>query len=98
MPSVMVKPTDDTTLDDLEEQLGDEHDEVLILLDTTPGMSQAKIAEALGWVSKHGPDKAKVNNALSRLVKHRRAEKDERGKYQLTDKGKQLAKKLHKTA
>ena len=96
MPSVMVRLTNDATLDDLEEQLGDEHDEVLLLLDTTPGMSQAKIAEALGWVSRHGPDKAKVNNALSRLAKHRRAEKDERGKYRLTENGKKLAAKLSK--
>jgi DNA-binding MarR family transcriptional regulator len=98
IPSVMVKLTDDATLDGLEEQLGDEHDQVLLVLDATPGMSQAKIAEALGWVSQHGPDKAKVNNALARLVKHRRAEKDERGKYRLTDKGKQMATKLRKEA
>jgi DNA-binding IclR family transcriptional regulator len=80
----------------LEEQLGDDHDQTLLLLDTTPGLSQAKIAEALGWVSEHGPDKAKVNRALAALVKHRLAEKDMRGKYSLTEKGKKVATKLRK--
>jgi Mn-dependent DtxR family transcriptional regulator len=67
-----------------------------LLIDTTPGVSQAKIAEALGWVSQHGPDKAKVNRALARLVKHRLADKDVRGKYSLTEKGKRDAAKLRK--
>jgi AAA domain len=97
VPSVMVRPTDDATLDYLEEQLGDDHDQVLLLLDTTPGMSQAKIADALGWVSKYGQDKAKVNRALARLVKHRLSEKDIRGKYALTEKGRKSAAKLRKT-
>src|SRR5215510_10144720 len=37
-------PTDDATLDGLEERLGDDSDQVLLMLDTTPGMSQGKIA------------------------------------------------------
>jgi hypothetical protein len=94
IPSVMVRLTDDATLEHLEEQLGDDHDQVVLLLNTTPGMSQAKIAEALGWVSDHGPDKAKVYRTLGRLEKHRLAEKDMRGKYSLTDKGKKEAAKL----
>jgi hypothetical protein len=96
IPSVMVRLTDDATLDDLEEELGDNHDQVLLLLDTTPGMSQGKIAEALGWVSQYGPDKAKVYRALGALVKHRLANKDVRGKYVLTEKGKKEAKRLRK--
>lgn len=96
IPSVMVRLTDDATLDHLENELGDDQDQVLLLLDTTPGMSQAKIAEALGWVSVYGPDKAKVNRVLAMLAKHRLAEKDVRGKYSLTDKGKREAAKLRK--
>ena len=69
----------------------------MLVLDTTPGMSQAKIAEAIGWVSQHGPDKAKVNRSLAALVKYRLAEKDMRNKYQLTDKGKKEAVKVRKS-
>jgi predicted transcriptional regulator len=94
IPSVMVKLTDNTKLDDAEEQEADNEDQVLLLLDTTPGMSQAKMAEALGWVSQYGPFKQKVNRTLGTLVKHRLAEKDRRGRYRLTEKGKQDAKKL----
>src|SRR5262245_5916253 len=43
------------TLDGLEERLGDDSDQVLLVLDTTPGMSQGKIAEAIGWVTAVGP-------------------------------------------
>ncbi len=57
-------------------------------------MSQAKIAEALGWVSDYGPDKAKVNRALSKLAQRKLVDKDVRGKYSLTDNGKKAAKKL----
>jgi Mn-dependent DtxR family transcriptional regulator len=71
---------------------------VLLLLDTTPGMAQSKIAEALGWASKYGPDKAKVNRALAALMKHRLADKDVRGKYSLTKKGKEDARRLRKAA
>jgi hypothetical protein len=97
IPSVMVRLTDDATLDHLEEQLGDDHDQVLLLIDATPGMSQAKIAEALGWVSQFGPDKAKVNRALTRLTKYKLADKSVRNKYSLTERGKKEAAKLRKT-
>ena len=86
------------TLEHLEMQLGDDHDQVLLLLDTSPGMAQSKIAEALGWVSEYGPLKQKVNRALARLVKHHLADKDSRGKYRITKKGKQDAKRLHEAA
>jgi hypothetical protein len=93
IPSVMVRPTDDATLDVLDDRLGEDNDQVLMLLDTTPGVSQSKIAEALGWVSEHGPDKGRVYRTLARLLKHHLAEKDLRNKYQLTDKGRREAKK-----
>jgi hypothetical protein len=96
VPSVMVRLTDDTKLDDLQEQAANDEDQVLLLLSTTPGMSQANMAEALQWVSGFGPDKAKVNRCLGCLTKNRLAEKDNRGKYSLTDKGKKLAAKLRK--
>lgn len=98
IPSVMVKITDNATLDDLQEQTAGDEDQVLLLLDTTPGKSQAKIAEALGWVSPFGPDKAKVNRCLANLVKHKLAEKDRHHKYKLTQKGKQDADRMRKDA
>ena len=48
----------------------------LLLLDTTPGMSQAGMAVALDWVDAYGPSKARVNRCLANLVKHRLADKD----------------------
>ena len=94
VPSVMVRLTDDAKLDDIQEKAADDQDQVLLLLDTTPGKSQADMAKDLGWTSEFGPDKAKVNRSLTNLVKRKLAEKDERGKYNLTDKGKKKATKL----
>jgi hypothetical protein len=96
IPSVMVRLTDNTTVDDIEERNAESEDQVLLLLDSTPGMSQGKMAEGLGWVGKSGPDKAKVNRTLVSLLKHKLAEKDRHGKYHLTDKGKKDAAKLRK--
>jgi hypothetical protein len=93
IPSVMVRLTDDATLDDIEERIGNDLEQVLLLLDTTPGMSQAKIAEALGWVSEFGPDKGKVNRTLNKLKQHKLAEQDRRFKYALTAKGREEPKR-----
>jgi Mn-dependent DtxR family transcriptional regulator len=93
----MVRLTDNATADYIEERIAEYEDQVLILLHTTPSMSQAKMAEALGWVSQYGPDKARVNRTLVDLVKHKLADRDRRGKYSLTEKGKREAVKLRKT-
>jgi hypothetical protein len=98
IPSIMARLTDDDTLDHLAEAMADDHDQVLILLDTTPGMSQANIAHALGWESEHGPHKSKVNRALGHLTKSGLAGKDLRGKYSLTGSGKKEAAKLRRVA
>ncbi len=82
IPSVMVRVTDNAKADDI---------------DTTPGMSQAKMAEALGWVSKFGPDKAKVNRVLTNFVRHKLAQKGRRGKYLPSELGKKDAAKLRKS-
>ena len=92
----MARLADDTTVEDVANEIADDQEQVMLLLDTTPGLSQAKAAEKLNWVSKYGPDKAKVNRALKALEKHRLAAKDLRDKYELTDKGKAEAKKLRK--
>ena len=94
IPSVMVRLTDNATLDGIEEQTANDEDQVLLLLDVTPGMSQAKIAESLDWMTAHGPHKSKVNRALANLLKHKLAEKDRHGKYRLTERGKKDASKL----
>jgi hypothetical protein len=95
--SVMVRLTDNAKLDYIEERTAEYEDQMLVLLHTTPGMAQAKMAEALGWVSEYGPLKQKVNRALARLLSHRLAEKDRMGKYQLTEKGKKEAMRLKNT-
>jgi AAA domain-containing protein len=41
IPSVMVRLTDNSTLDSMEEEAADDEDQVLLLLDTTSGLSQA---------------------------------------------------------
>jgi hypothetical protein len=93
IPTVMAKPVTDAKVEGIEEEDANNEDQVLVLLDTTPGLSQAKMAEALGWVSQFGPDKGKVNRCLSKLERHRLASKDRRGKYCLTEKGKAEVKK-----
>ena len=92
----MVRITDNATIDTIDETNGDDEDQILILLDPTPGMSQAKMAEALGWVSQYGPDKARVNNLLASLVRFKLADKDRRGKYSLSEKGRAEAKRLRR--
>jgi AAA domain len=97
VPSIMVRLTNDTILDGKEEQEADNEDQVLLLLDTTPGLSQAAMAQALGWLDAHGePEKYRVNRCLAKLVRLKLADKDRRGKYRLTEKGKSDAKKLRR--
>ena len=98
IPSVTVQPIDDAKLNTIEEGLAADQEQVLLLLDATPGMAQARIAEELGWFDKNrDPLKSKVNRLLSFLADHRMASKGLRGKYTLTDKGKKEAAKLRKT-
>jgi hypothetical protein len=94
VPSVMVRLTDNDAVDSVEEREADDQEQLLLLLDITPGLSQSKIAEALDWMTAHGPHKSKVNRALATLLRFRLAEKDNRSKYRLTDKGKKEAAKL----
>jgi hypothetical protein len=94
IPSVMVKLTDNEALESMEDIRADDRDQIVLLLDATPGMPQAKMAEALGWASKYGPDKAKVNRRLGDLLRHKLVEKDMRGRYSLTPKGKTEAARL----
>jgi hypothetical protein len=95
-PTVLAKPVSDAKVECIEEAEANDDDQVLLLLDTTPGLAQARMAEALGWVSQFGPDKAKVNRCLARLERHKLASKDRHGKYSLTEKGKAEAKKQRK--
>jgi hypothetical protein len=70
----------------------------MLAIDTTPGISQAKIAENLNWVGSHGrPDKAKVNRVLVSLCNARLADKDLHSKYHPTDRGKKEAARLRKS-
>lgn len=57
IPSVMVRPTDDSTVETMIERVNDDEDQLLLMLDTTPGLSQSKMAEKLGWVGNYGPNK-----------------------------------------
>jgi hypothetical protein len=91
IPSVLVQPVDDQAAQEIEDREFDDDDQVLLLLDTTPGMSQSRIGEALQWGNN---SKSKVNRALGRLVKARLLEKDRRSKYAPTGKGKAEANKL----
>jgi hypothetical protein len=57
-------------------------------------MSIANLAEAAGWILSNGdPHKSKVNRVLKRLCKVELV-RNERGKWDLTDKGVKLAQKL----
>jgi hypothetical protein len=97
IPSVTVRPIDDTEAERIEDQLATDQEQVLLALDTAPGISQAKIAENLNWVGNHGPDKAKVNRILASLLNARLADKDLHSKYHPTDRGKKEAARLRKS-
>lgn len=97
IPSVTVRRIDNDKAESIEDELADDQEQLLLLLDTTPGKPQAKIAEALGWAGEFGPNKAKVNRVLASLIALRFTEKNVRGKYRLTDKGKKEAAKLRET-
>jgi hypothetical protein len=59
-------------------------------------MSIAELAEAAGWILANGdPHKSKVNRVLKRLDKAKLV-RNERGKWDLTDKGEKLVRKLKK--
>ena len=47
-------------------------------------------------MSEHGPDKARVFRSLTKLTEHKLTEKDLRGKYSLTQKGRKEADKLRR--
>ena len=99
IPSVTVRPIDDAKLEEIADSLAADEEQLILALDATPGLSQAKIAEALGWMTgkdNKAPHKSKVNRALYRLVSLRLAEKDRRDKYHLAEKGKKEAEKLKK--
>jgi hypothetical protein len=95
IPTVMVKLIDDAKAAEIADEARSDWNQLIILLDTTPGMSQANIARALLWFDKHGePLKSRVSRALKKLDQHKLAKKDLDDKYALTEKGKAEAKKL----
>jgi hypothetical protein len=94
IPTVMLRLTDDATLERLSAAQGEDHDRVLGLLYSTPGLSQADMAKRLNWYNNGEPAKSRVNRALKQLVKHKLAAQDRNDKYVLLEKGKKEARKL----
>jgi hypothetical protein len=82
----------------IEDEARSKQDEVLLVLDQSPDYSLAQIAEALGWHStdkegKQTPYKMKVKRACDGLKVAKLAVTD-RGKWELTDRGKKVAKRM----
>jgi hypothetical protein len=98
IPSVIVRPISDNTVEELACKAVDDEDQALLLLGTSPGMSQSKMAETLGWVTAYGPNKAKVNITLQKLAAGKLVVADRHGKYSLTPKGKQEVERLRRAA
>ena len=74
---------------------------MIVLLDITPGLSQKRVAGALGWhhADSGEPNKRKAQTALDSLRNARLVELGLRGDgWQLTRKGKDLAKQLREAA
>ena len=46
-----VRPIDDAKLEEIADSLAADEEQLILALDATPGLSQAKIAEALGWMT-----------------------------------------------
>ena len=94
MPTVRAVPI---SYADVQSEAGrgdDADDDVLCAMLAKPDLSLAQIAQACGWYFGDGePAISKVQKALERLGNFKLAKKRRRGKWQLTEFGKQEARK-----
>jgi hypothetical protein len=97
MPTVRaVALTDKEEAQETEASQAEENELLIARFDGGVSMSIADLARAAGWILSNGePHKSKVDRALKRLKKAGLV-KPERGKWDLTDKGVKLARKLKK--
>jgi AAA domain len=92
--TVVARPLDDAAHEFLIAGTRNNEDRVMVVLRDHPGHSNAWIAEHLGWMSKKGkPQKAKAHRILQRLIGAKLATYKRDG-YELTDAGRQAARKL----
>jgi hypothetical protein len=91
---------------EIEDAVRSNEDQVLLVLDQSPGLSMANIARALNWYSEkinekgekeNVPMKSKVQRALD-VLKEEKLAGTERGKWVLTPKGKTTAQALRNKA
>jgi DNA polymerase len=95
LPTVRaVALTDNEEAQEVASSQKDENELVLARHNGAGSMSIAELAEAMGWILGNGdPHKSKVARVLKRLEKAKLM-KNERGKWDLTEKGEKLARKL----
>jgi hypothetical protein len=94
--SVIARPITHTRQEAVTAAVRGDEDQVLLLLDITPGLSLKGIAERLNWLTDaFEPNKVKAQRTAEGLRKLRLVELGARGDgWQLTGKGKQIAKQL----
>jgi hypothetical protein len=97
IPSVMATAIDAAAVDNLQAAATADQEQVILALDSTPGLSQSALARALGWLDVHRePLKSKVNRTLQSLAAGGFAEQDLQQRYILTKRGKAEAERLRK--
>jgi hypothetical protein len=87
MPSVVVKPISDSTMEAAETVQQDDEDKVLRALYANPDISAANLARKLGFMFDDKPQKAKVQRIIWRLNDDKMVARFRGGKYHLTKKG-----------
>ena len=96
--TVMAAPLTDKLRETLEANTRKDEDRVLVFLLDCPGASLKGMAEQFEWKQADGkPAKWRVQNACKKLDKGKLA-KYERNGWQLTDKGKEEAKRVRQNA
>jgi hypothetical protein len=96
--TVIAKPIDEARQNMIEATARADQDQVLLVLDQSPGIAVSKIAEALSWHTSNGePHKSKVHRCLKRLEGESLAQPN-RGTWHPTNKGKKTAKQLREGA
>jgi AAA domain len=90
--TVIAEHLSDTSQEEMAKASRYDEDQALERLAANPRMSIAELATALGWKRKEGkPNKSKAQRVLGRL-QHDKLIKRERGRWEITEKGKQALK------
>ena len=86
--TVTAEPITDEDKSVFEDIGRNKQDDLLLMMQNSPGLSLAEYAEALGWLNKNGkPNKNMSQRIMTGLAKDKLVAKNRREQYELTKKG-----------